>query len=118
MRNPRKQQSKFTFLFDKKPVPYCTYYKYLGVNINEFLDFKFMVEKHADSAGRALGGIITKMIKNNGFPYNVYSLLYNACVTTIADYSGPVTGYQKYESSLKVHLRIKLHHLNYTDNVI
>ena len=105
IRNQRKQQSKFTFLFDMRPVPYCTFYKYLGVNINEFLDFQFTVQKHADSAGRALGAIITKMIKNNGFPYNVYSLLYNACVTSVADYSGPVTGYQKFDSSLKVHLR-------------
>ena len=105
IRNQRKHQSKFTFLFDMRPVPYCTFYKYLGVNINEFLDFQFTVQKHSDSAGRALGAIITKMIKNNGFPYNVYSLLYNACVTSVADYSGPVTGYQKYDSSLKVHLR-------------
>ena len=77
VRNPRKPQSKFTFLFDMRPVPYCKFYKYLGTNINEFLDFKFTVEKHADAAGRALGAIITKMIKNGGFPYNVYSFLYN-----------------------------------------
>ena len=64
VRNKRKQQSNFTFLFDMKPVSYCNYYKYLGVNINEHLDFKFTVEKHADSAGRALGAIISKMIKN------------------------------------------------------
>ena len=87
----RKQQSKFTFLFDMKPVPYCTFYKYLGVNINEYLDFQFTVEKHAEAAGRALGAIVTKMIKNGGFPYNVYSMLYNVCVTSVSDYSGPIT---------------------------
>ena len=105
VRNHRKQQSRFTFLFDMRPVSYCKYYKYLGVNINEYLDFKFTVEKHSDSAGRALGAIITKMIKNGGFPYNVYSLLYNACVTSVSDYSGPITGYQEYDSALKIHLR-------------
>ena len=105
VRNPRKPQSKFTFIFDMRPVPYCKFYKYLGTNINEFLDLKFTVEKHADAAGQALGAIITKMIKNGGFPYNVYSLLYNTCVTSVSDYSGPVTGYQKYDSTLKIHLR-------------
>ena len=105
VRNNRKKQSNFTFLFDKKPVPYCTFYKYLGVNIDEYLDFKFTVEKHSDSAGRALGSIVTKMIKNGGFPYNVYSLLYNTCVTSVSDYSGPVTGYLQYDSTLKIHLR-------------
>ena len=105
VRKKAKPQSKFIFLFDMKPVPYCTSYKYLGVNINEHLDFKFTVEKHAESAGRALGSIITKMIKNNGFPYNVFSLLYKSCVTSIADYSGPLTGFHEYESANKVHLR-------------
>ena len=101
IRNSRKMQSKFTFLFDMRPVPYCTFYKYLGVNINEYLDFTFTVEKHSDAAGRALGAIVTKMIKNGGFPYNVYSLLYNACVTSVSDYSGPITRYLQYDSSLK-----------------
>ena len=105
VRSTRKQQSKFTFLFDKKPVPYCNSYKYLGININEYLDFKFTVEKLSESAGRALGAIITKMIKNNGFPYNLYSMLYRTCVTSIADYSAAVTGFSDYDSSMKVHLR-------------
>ena len=88
-----------------KPVPYCTFYKYLGVNINEYLDFRFTVEKHSEVAGRALGSIVTKIIKNGGFSYNVYSLLYNSCVTSVSDYSGPVTGYLQYDSALKIHLR-------------
>ena len=45
------------------------------------------------------------MIKNGGFSYNVYSLLYNSCVTSIADYSGAITGFRKYDSSTKLHLR-------------
>ena len=93
------------FLFDCKPISYCRQYKYLGSNINEFLDLSFTVDKHSDSAGRALSTIITKMIKNNGFPFNVFSMLYNACVNSIADYSGPFTGFQNVQSSLKVHLR-------------
>jgi hypothetical protein len=97
--------SKFTFLFDMRPVPYCSFYKYLGVNINEFLDFQFTVNKHSESAGRALSAIITKMIKNNGFPFNVYTLLYNTCVTSVSDYSAAVTGYTQYDSTLQIHLR-------------
>ena len=105
VRKSRKLQSRFTFLFDRRHVPHCNYYKYLGVNINEHLDFNFTVGKHSDSAGRALSCIITKMIKNGGFSYNLYSLLYNTCVTSIADYSSPVTGFSKYDSSTKIHLR-------------
>ena len=69
IRPKRKNQSKFMFLFNMQPVPYCTSYKYLGANLNEFLDYKFTADCLADSAGRALGAIITKMIKHRGFPF-------------------------------------------------
>ena len=72
IRNKRKPQSKFMLIFNRNTVSYCKYYKYLGCTINEFLDFTFTTEVQADSAGRALSSIITKIIKNEGFPYNVY----------------------------------------------
>ena len=56
LRKQRRTWSRFTFLFDCQPVPYCSDYKYLGSNINEF---KITVEKHSVSAGRALSAIIT-----------------------------------------------------------
>ena len=105
VRNKRKMQSKFTFLFNRRPVPYCKSYKYLGINVDENLSFKFMVDKHSEAAGRALSSVITKMIKNGGFPLNIFSLLYNSCVTSIADYSAPVTGFEEYSSAIKIQLR-------------
>ena len=35
VRQQRKPQSNFMFLFDRMPVAYCTFYKYLGCTINE-----------------------------------------------------------------------------------
>ena len=88
-----------------RPVLYCKTYKYLGFTLNEFLDFKLTVEIHSESASRALGSIIGKMIKIGGFPYKLFCMLYNACVTTVADYSGAVTGFYQYESALQIHVR-------------
>ena len=105
IRGIRKTQSMFMFLFDKNPVPYCSSYKYLGCSIDEFLDFEFTVNQLADSAGRALGSIVTKMIKNGGFPFSVFTTLYQACVCSIADYGGEVFGYNSFDSALKIHLR-------------
>ena len=93
------------FLFDRRPVAYCTFYKYLGCTINEHLDFNFTVSSLADSAGRALSSIITKMIKNGGFPFNIFCTLYQACVCSISDYSGEVFGFGSFDSAKKVHLR-------------
>ena len=101
----RKPQSNFTFLFDRNSVDYCTSYKYLGCTINEHLDYKLTVSLLADSAGRALSSIITKMIKNGGFPYSIFCTLYQACVCSIADYSSEVFGYESFDSSQKIHLR-------------
>ena len=105
IRNKRSPQSKFTFFFNMRPVLYCHSYKYLGSHINEFLDYKFTVDKHSESASRALGSVIGKMIKAGGFPYKLFSMLYNACVTTVADYSGAITGFGNYDSALQLHLR-------------
>ena len=104
-RSKRKNQSRFMFLFDKQTVHYCTSYRYLGANLNEFLDFSFTTKCQADSAGRALGSIITKMIKNRGLPYNVYSILYDSCVTSISDYASEITGYTQYDHSVQLQTR-------------
>ena len=45
IRGPRKCQSKFMFLFDRRVVPYCSTYKYLGCSITEFLDFDYTVSQ-------------------------------------------------------------------------
>ena len=105
VRKARKLQSKFCFLFNNRPVPYCNSYKYLGVSIDQHLNFSFSVEKQAEAAEGALSSIITKMIKNNGFPFTIFSMLYDMCVSTISDYSAAVMGYSEYQSLQKVHLR-------------
>ena len=105
VRKSQKPQSKFWFIFDNKSVPYCTNYKYLGVTINQYLDFKTSAEAQCDSAGRALSSIITKMIKNSGFPYNIFSNLVNSCVNSITDYGGSVIGFDQHDGPLKIHLR-------------
>ena len=78
IRSSRKQQSMFMFLFDMQPVPYCTDYKYLGSTIDKFIDYNYTASCLADSAGRALSLIITKMIKHGSLTMcTQYSVLYD-----------------------------------------
>ena len=105
IRKSNKKQSNFWFLFDHKTVPYCTTYKYLGTTINQYLNFEVTAEAQCDSAGRALSAIIKKMIKDSGFPYNVYSNLIDSCVNSITDYGGSVIGFDQHEGPLKIHSR-------------
>ena len=105
VRKTQKPQSNFWFLFDNKPVPYCTQYRYLGLTINQYLDFKVTTDVQCEPAGRALSSIITKMIKNSWFPYNVFTKLVDSCVNSITDCGGSVIGFGQYEGPLKIYLR-------------
>ena len=105
LRVKRKLQSKYMFIFNKRPVPYCTSYRYLGCNINEHLDYNYTARIQAESAGRALSCIITKMIKNHGFPFSVYTILYQACVCSVSEYGSEVFGFPQYDSTFKIHVR-------------
>ena len=43
------------------------------------------------------------MIKNGGFPFTVYSILYDSCLTSITDYLGEVIGYDQHPPTIKIH---------------
>ena len=105
VRNSRCQQSKFMFLFNHRPVSYCKKYKYLGTTLDEFLNFKTSADSQADAAGRALGYLITKTIKNGGLPYSIYTMLYECAVCAVADYGSEIWGYENKDDISKVHLR-------------
>ena len=104
------------FLFNFRPVEYCQYYKYLGTTINEYLDYNYTAETLSDSAGRALSSIFGKLIKNGGFPYITFTTLVECCVNSIAQYSSEVWGYERYNSTLKIHLRAARFYLGLPKN--
>ena len=73
--------------------------------MNQNLNFDKTTEELTGAAGRALGGIITKMIKNGGFPLKVYKILYESCVCSISDYGSEILGFHQYDSIEKLHSR-------------
>ena len=105
VRNARCQQSKFMFLFNHRTVNYCKSYKYLGSTINEFLNFNITAEAQAEAAGRSLGALITKTIKNGGLPFKIYTMLYECTVNSVSDYGSEIWGFELREAINKIHLR-------------
>ena len=57
------------------------------------------------------------MIKNQGFPFTVYSILYQACVCSISEYASEVFGFEQYDSTFKIHLRAARAFLGLPKNV-
>ena len=103
VRKPKTPCSQFTFKFGKKKINYCNQYKYLGLIIDQFVNFEKMSNSSFDPAKRALNSVICKMIKNKGFPFDIFHMLYNACVTTVKDYAHEVIGFHEYSGSTKLH---------------
>ena len=105
VRKPLTPRSKVIFKFGHNKVKYCKTYKYLGLTINQFLNFEHMSNSFTAPASRALSSVICKMIKNKGFPFSIFEMLYNSCVTTICDYSHEVIGFHQYSGSNKIHTK-------------
>ena len=73
--------------------------------MDEYIDFTVTANALAEAAGRAVGGLINKCIKNNNFRYDTYTKLYNSCVVPVMDYSAGVWGYSNYNKPNTVHNR-------------
>ena len=102
----RKQltpRSKYVFKMGNQKIDYCSEYKYLGLLIDQFLNFEKMSNYFHDPTNRALNSVICKMIKNKGFPFHIFSTVYNACVTTVTEYAHEVIGFHQYSASYDIH---------------
>ncbi len=66
--------------------------KYLGIVLNEHLEYSMVTMILANSAGRALGAIYNKYRLNKGFDYNTCTKLYHSGVIPILDYCSSVWG--------------------------
>ena len=64
---------------------------------------KIIAEDRFDPASRALSYIVTKMIKNNGFPLRVFKTIFEACVLSVLLYGSEVTwGFNDMQSSKNI----------------
>ena len=73
-------------------------YKYLGVILNEFLDYSVTAKFLADSGNRALGALINKYKHLNGLGYYSYTKLFQSGVCPILDYGSGIRGFGDYSS--------------------
>ena len=80
-------------------------YRYLGIIINEFLNFNVTVKAVALSAHRALGKLISKIKINGGLPYECFVKLYNCLVWSVVNYGASVWGNRSYPAIEAVHNR-------------
>ena len=71
-------------------------YTYLGITLNEFLDFSATAKAVAQSASRALGLLIAKFKSMVGMPYDVYKKLYDTMVWPVINYGASICGIKSF----------------------
>ena len=67
-------------------------YVYLGLVLTEILDYSVMAKHVANSAGRALGLVISKFKSAGGLPFSVFTKRFDSMVWSKIDYGASVWG--------------------------
>ena len=96
IRNKTQARSNFSFNVGSSNIEMIDKYKYLGLVLDEHLDFNNTASFIASSAGRALGGICSKFSQMRGMGYNTYTKLFETGVAPILDYGSEIWGFQNF----------------------
>ncbi len=79
-RHVNDEKSNYVFKYGECELEIVDKYKYLGIVLNEHLEYSMIALKLAISAGRALGAIYNKYRLNKGVGYDTYTKLYHSSV--------------------------------------
>jgi len=93
----RKIRTSFVFKFGHNSLKTVDKYKYLGVYLDEFLNYSITANLLAESGGRALGCVknILNSFKECG--YNTFTHLFNNNILPILNYAAGVWGFKRYD---------------------
>ena len=95
----------FSFTFQNKTVYIVLKYKYLGLNLEEHLEFKASINELCCKGGRALGACIAKFKTLKDVGYITYKKLFDCNVVHIIDYFAGVWGHTKPDDCSKLQNR-------------
>ncbi len=93
-RKPGQPRSSFKFVLGNTELNIVEQYKYLGIILNEFLDYD--VTALSDAANWALGSVINKYKYINGLGYYTYTRLFQIGVCPLLDYGSEIWGYKSF----------------------
>ena len=112
-RPKRHIKSEYRFTYGNDTLTIIDKYKYLGVILDEFLNFESCVQVLSEAAGRALGPVIHKFktLKEIGFRTFERMYMYEAGVASVNDYAAEIWGFKNYNISNNVQNRAMRYYL-------
>jgi hypothetical protein len=99
------KRTKYNFKLGKENVAHTQSYKYLGLYLDEHLNYKTALETLSRSASKALGALTAKYIKAKGLHFRTYTKLYNSTILPIMNYASVVWSTQKTMQHERIHYR-------------
>ncbi len=88
----RIPRSPFLFTLGNETLKVVDRYTYLGLVLQEHLDFNVTAKIVAQSASRALGLVICKCKAVGGLPYDVFTHLFDSIVWPVVGYGAAIWG--------------------------
>ena len=96
-RKPCMPKTDTVFKIGDNAIDIVDHYKYLGVIFDQYLNFNYNVDTLANSAGRALGSLISKYKLNKDMGIGTYTKFFDSCVAPILDYASGIWGFGRFE---------------------
>ncbi len=95
-RGPNVQCAVGPFLYGESHLEDVDRYRYLSVVLTEFMDMSVTAKHITWAVHRALGLLIAKGRIHGGFPFEVFSMLYDSLGEPIMDYGTSVWGHKSF----------------------
>ena len=118
-RTPKAPRTDFTFRIGPDIIKIDRKYKYLGLVLNEHLDYNETVENVTQCANRAFGAVVAKSKHMGGLPFKVYVKLLDSMVWPVVEYAAAIWGSKDYSCVNALHNRMCRYYLGvgiYTPN--
>ena len=87
------------------PLKIVPQYTYLGLVLNEHLDFSVTAAHVAKTAGRGLGVLIAKSKAYGGVPFACFSKLFLSVILALIHYGFSIWGHKQYTYINAIHSR-------------
>ena len=104
-RKSNKERTTYPFKLGNDNVNITENYKYLGLTLNEYRNYKETSHILAKSASRALGALTAKYINARGLLFSTFTKLYNSTVLPVLHYACPIWGAKIYNHCDNIHHR-------------
>lgn len=83
-------------MFNDNSIDIVEKYTYLGLVLNEYLNYIDMAKAVAKSASRALGLLIAKSKTNGGFEFSIFTKLFDTLVMSVIEYGASIWGAREF----------------------